>query len=95
MNEAFNSLKQAVEKEKTVVQSAILLINGLKARLDDAIASGDPGTLQALSNQLLNDSQALADAVAANTPESGNDQPPAEPNGSGSEPNDNPPPPAE
>lgn len=61
-------LQAKVAANTAVTQSAVTLIQGLKAKLDDAIASGDPAQLQALSDQLGTDDQALADAVAANTP---------------------------
>jgi hypothetical protein len=67
---ALDDLKAAVQKETEVDQSAIVLLNGLKAQLDAAIASNDPAALQALSDQLGSSSQSLADAVAANTPAS-------------------------
>ncbi len=63
-----DDLKTAVAKNKDVVDSAIVLIQGLKAKLDAAIASGDPAALKALSDSLGAEDQALADAVAANTP---------------------------
>jgi hypothetical protein len=45
-----------------------VLLQGLKAALDDAIASGNPAALTALSQQLGAQTQALSDAIIANTP---------------------------
>lgn len=61
-------LTAKVAANSAVVDSAVELLNGLKQRLDDAIASGDPAQLQALSDALGADTQELSDAVAANTP---------------------------
>lgn len=63
-----DNLKAQVAKNTDVIGSAKTLIVGIKAKLDAAIASGDPAQLQALSDQLAADDQGLADAVAANTP---------------------------
>jgi hypothetical protein len=62
------ALQASVARVKTVEDSAIALLQGLKAQLDAAIASGDPAALQALSDALGTDSDALAAAVTANTP---------------------------
>lgn len=63
-----DDLKANVTANTGVVQSAVVLLQGLKAALDSAIASGDPAQLKALSDQLGSDTQNLAAAVAANTP---------------------------
>lgn len=68
MANELDNLKAAVAKDTEVDSSAITLLNGLKAQLDAAIASNDPAQLQALSDQLGTNAQALADAVTANTP---------------------------
>lgn len=47
-----DDLKAAVAKETEVDESAIVLLNGLKAKLDAAIAAGDPAALKALSDSL-------------------------------------------
>ncbi len=65
---ALDDLKAEVEKVKTVEASAVTLIIGLKAKLDAAIASGDPAALTALSADLDASATALGDAVTANTP---------------------------
>ena len=61
-------LKAAVEANGVVVQSAIVLIEGIAQALKDAIAANDPAAVQAVLDQLTAEKQALADAVAANTP---------------------------
>lgn len=63
-----DALTAKVEENTSVDQSAIVLLNGLKQKLDEAIASGDPTKLQALSDALGASNAALAAAVAANTP---------------------------
>lgn len=68
MGQELDDLKAAVAKDTEVDQSAITLLGGLKQKLDDAIASGNPADLKALSDQLGANAQALADAVVANTP---------------------------
>jgi hypothetical protein len=61
-------LKAAVAQNTTVIGSAIVLLQGLKEKLDEAIASGNPAALQALSDELGAQDQALAGAIEANTP---------------------------
>ena len=68
MNAELDRLTTEVAETRTVVESAIVLISGLRQRLDDAIASGDPAALTALSEDLDSQQAALAAAVAANTP---------------------------
>lgn len=68
MAQELEDLKAAVAKDTEVDQSAITLLQGLKQKLDDAIASGDPAQLTALSQQLGSNAQALSDAIVANTP---------------------------
>jgi len=68
MSQQLDSLIAQVAATKTIEESAIALLVGLKAKLDDAIASGDPAQLQALSDALAADNAALADAITANTP---------------------------
>jgi hypothetical protein len=63
-------LQARVSANTSVIASAVTLIQGFKAQLDAAIATGDPVALQALSDSLAASDQALADAVAANTPAS-------------------------
>lgn len=68
MGQELDELTAAVAKDIEVDQSAITLLNGLKQKLDDAIASGNPQALKDLSASIGSSTQALADAVAANTP---------------------------
>jgi hypothetical protein len=65
---SLSALQAQVAANTTVITSAETLIQGIKAALDAAIASGNPAALDALSAQLGTDDSALAAAVAANTP---------------------------
>lgn len=60
------ALTAAVARVTDVEQSAITLLQGLKAQLD--AAGTDPVALKALSDKLGTDSDSLAAAVLANTP---------------------------
>jgi hypothetical protein len=64
---ALDNLRAQVEANTTVTESAITLLNGLKAKLDEAIASGDPAALQALADELGAETLRLSDAVVAIT----------------------------
>jgi hypothetical protein len=68
MSAILEDLRAKVELDTAVTASAIELLNGLKERLDAAIASGDMSQVQELANALHANTQSLADAVAANTP---------------------------
>lgn len=59
-------LQAAVQKDTDVDTSAMTLLKGLKDALD--AAGTDPVALKSLSDQLGSNSQALADAITANTP---------------------------
>jgi hypothetical protein len=72
-----DDLKAKVAGNTTVIGSAVELLHGLKTKLDEAIANNDMGAVKALSDQLGQDDQKLADAIAANTPT--NPVPPAPP----------------
>lgn len=67
-----DDLKAQVAALTTVAGSATALLDGIKAKLDAALALGDPAAIvadvQTLSNEIGADTQALADAVARNTP---------------------------
>jgi hypothetical protein len=65
---ALSDLQAKVAAENTVVDSAIVLLHGLKTQLDEAIVNGDTGALVDLSDEIGAKTQALADAVQANTP---------------------------
>lgn len=62
----------AVERDRTVNESAVTLLTNLSSMLRDA--AGDADAVNALADQLDAQQQALADAVVANTPAA--DQPP-------------------
>ena len=69
MSAELEILRTEVAENNTVIGSAIALLNGLKQRLDDALASNDPpAALAELSASLDTTTNALAAAVAANTP---------------------------
>ena len=59
-------LEQDVADQTTVIQSAITLLQNIKALLD--AAGTDPAKLAALSAAIEANSSALAAAVVANTP---------------------------
>ncbi len=56
-----------VQAETTVTQSAITLLQGLKAQLDAAIAAGDLGKVQQIADGIEANTAALSAAVSANT----------------------------
>jgi len=68
MSAALDNLTAKVTAEETVISSAIALITGIKAALDEALAANDTAAIQAISDKIGADTQALADAVTANTP---------------------------
>jgi len=71
MASKLEELAADVAAETTVVNSAIALLAGISARIDAAVAAaraGDDNALAALSAEVKAETQALADAVAANTP---------------------------
>lgn len=61
-----SELTAQVTANTDVVGSAIAMISGLADKLE--AASTDPAAVQDLANTLRTNNQALADAVAANTP---------------------------
>ncbi len=63
---AIDDLTTQVTNTDTTEQSALVLINGIAARL--AAAGTDPAKLAALTTDLKTNSDALAAAVVANTP---------------------------
>ncbi len=68
MASALDDLTAQVTANTSAEASAITLLQGLKAALDAAIASGNPAALKALSAQLGTSQTALAAAILANTP---------------------------
>ena len=61
-----SELSAQVAANNDVIQSAIALIQGIKAKLD--AAGTDPAALKALSDSLASQDRELADAIVANTP---------------------------
>lgn len=61
-------LEAQVRRNADVTDSAVMLLQELKAKLDEAIQSGDMTRVAALAAELGTKTQALADAVSANTP---------------------------
>jgi len=72
ITDAIDALNAKVAALETVEDSAVALLQGLKAQLDAALALGDPASIvaavQAVSDKVGADTQKLADAVTANTP---------------------------
>lgn len=69
MSQQLDELTAKMNAHVVVVDTAVELLNGLKERLDAALASSDPpAALQALSVSLGAETQKLSDAIAANTP---------------------------
>lgn len=68
MATVLEDLVREVQESRTVTESAIILLNGLKAALDAAIAAGDMSAVQAAVNDLDAQQAALAAAITANTP---------------------------
>lgn len=66
MSAELDALTAQVHSNTSVVQSAVTLINGISARI--TAAGTDPAALAALTTELDSQDQALAAAVAANTP---------------------------
>lgn len=66
MSEQLDKLTQEVAENKTVMASAVTLLQGLKQRLDEA--GTDATKLAELSAELDSNTNALAAAVTANTP---------------------------
>jgi hypothetical protein len=65
---ALDTLESEVAETKTVVQSAIVLIKGIKSALDEAIAAGSVEALTRLSAELDSSTNELAAAISENTP---------------------------
>lgn len=63
-----DDLTAKVAALKTVDDSVVATLDGLKAKLDEAIASGDPAKLQELSDAIGAETTRLANAVTNDTP---------------------------
>lgn len=66
MSAQLDTLTNEVAETKTVVQSAVTLIEGLAQQIRDL--KDDPAALEALAAELDSTTNALAAAVTANTP---------------------------
>lgn len=69
MSAQLDALAAAVAANTTVTGSAIELLNGLHAKLVELLAQPqiDPAAVQALADDLSAQTQALAEAITANT----------------------------
>jgi hypothetical protein len=63
---ALAALQAEVAEDISVTQSAITLLNGLSAKIEEL--KNDPVALQQLADDLKANRQSLADAVSQNTP---------------------------
>lgn len=61
-------VEAAVTENGDVVQSAITLLDQLTVKLNEALAANDPAAVQAVVDEISAQKEALATAVAANTP---------------------------
>ena len=68
MANELSELTTRVTASGDATDSAVLLLQGLKEKLDAAIASNDPAALKALSDSLGQNTDELAAAILANTP---------------------------
>ena len=68
MANELDNLTAEVTETKDLQQSAITLLNGLKTKLDEAIANNDMSRVVALRDELDSSNAALAAAITANTP---------------------------
>lgn len=68
MASELDALKAEVARNTTVTQSAITLIQGLAAKIDEL--KTDPAALSALAAELRGSADSLSQAVTANTPTS-------------------------
>lgn len=66
MGQELDDLTVEVSETKTIQESAIVLLKGLKTRLDEA--GTDPVKLKALRDDLNTSGDALAQAIVENTP---------------------------
>lgn len=57
-----------VTAQRTVIDSAVTLLEELHTELSQAVASNDPAAVQAVLDQLQANTQSLASAVETNTP---------------------------
>lgn len=67
---SIDDIQARVTAQKTVVDSAVTLLQEISAELKAALASNDPAAVQAVIDSLDANTKELADAVQANTPAS-------------------------
>ena len=65
---SLDDVQADVTAQTSVVESAVVLLQGLSGQLAAALASGDPAKIQALKDGIDRNTAALAQAVAKNTP---------------------------
>jgi flagellin-specific chaperone FliS len=63
-----NDLRSAVERNNSLEDSVLTMLQGISQQLKDAQAQNDPQAIQQVIDQLDANNQRMADAVAANTP---------------------------
>lgn len=68
MTDIVTRLKSDVEEQTTVINSVVLLLQGLAARVRDANNNDDSEALDEIASELEANSVTLGQAVAANTP---------------------------
>lgn len=61
-------LKAAVERNTSIDDSVLTLLEGISQQLKDAQANDDPQAIQDIINQLDANTQKMTDAVSKNTP---------------------------
>ena len=66
MSAQFDALRREVEESRSVTESAVSLIGGLATQIRDL--KDDPAALEALTQQLSSQSDALAAAIQSNSP---------------------------
>jgi hypothetical protein len=67
MSAEFNDLIATVTELETVQDSVVALLEGLHAKLDEALANNDIPAIKELNAKLKGDIQKLTDAAVANT----------------------------
>lgn len=70
-----NDLRSAVERNNSLEDSVLTMLQGISQQLKDAQAQNDPQAIQQVIDQLDANNQRMADAVAANTPAEQPEQP--------------------
>jgi len=81
MAEGFANLTAEVAEMKDVATSAVAVLNSINERIAEAIEADDleeDSAMQLLANELSDTTDALAAAVAANTPSDPVEEPPVE-----------------